>query len=36
MKVIIVPTDDEEVIDFISDLFKEVILLLDLKHEYII
>ena len=36
MKVIKIPSPDNEVIDFLNNTFKEVILLQSLKHEYII
>ena len=36
MKVIEFPEDDDEVVDFINSYFSEVIMLLDLKHKYVI
>jgi len=36
MKVIEFPGDDDEVVDFLNSTFREVIMLLDLKHKYVI
>ena len=36
MKIIKIPSSDNEVIEFLNNTLNEVILLRDLKHEYII
>ena len=36
MKIIKIPSSDNEVIEFLNNILNEIILLKDLKHEYII